>query len=142
MLSKIDGLLRDDEIADGVLVAPLVGDLTRERGAQFTETLLEGISRQQARITILDVTAVPQAGPEVTDALIRAARSARFLGAEVVLTGIRPSVAQALVELGADLGGIVTRATLERGVTYALSMRPGARVAAQDPDGRARSSAR
>ncbi|MGK3961490.1 PAS domain-containing protein [Sorangium sp. So ce1667] len=129
-------------IADGVLVAPLVGELTRERGAQFTETLLEGISSQQARITILDVTGVPQAGPDVTDALIRAARSARLLGAEVVLTGIRPSVAQALVELGADLGGIVTRATLERGVTYALSMRRGARVAAPDPDGRARSSAR
>ncbi|WP_437855183.1 PAS domain-containing protein [Sorangium sp. So ce363] len=123
-------------IADGVLVAPLVGELTRERGAQFTETLLDGISRQHARITILDVTGVPQAGPEVTDALIRAARSARLLGAEVVLTGIRPSVAQALVELGADLGGIVTRGTLERGVTYALSGREGARPPARTRSGR------
>ncbi|WP_438003415.1 hypothetical protein WME89_31570 [Sorangium sp. So ce321] len=78
----------------------------------------------------------------MTDALIRAARSARWLGAEVVITGIRPSVAQALAELGADPGGIATRATLERGVTYARSMRQGARVAAQDPDGRARTGAR
>lgn len=114
-------------IADGVLVAPLVGEVTRERAAQFIEVLLEGIASQQARITILDVTGVPHAGAEVTDALIRAARSVRLLGAEIVLSGIRPSVAQALVELGADLGGIATRGTLERAVAYALAARGGAR---------------
>ncbi|XXT14452.1 PAS domain-containing protein [Sorangium sp. So ce429] len=113
-------------IASGVLVMPLVGEVSRERAAQVIETLLDGISRQQARIAILDVTGVPQAGPSVTDALLRTARSVRLLGAEVVLTGIRPSVAQALVELGADLGGIVTQGTLEQGVAYALSARRGA----------------
>ncbi|WP_437497177.1 PAS domain-containing protein [Sorangium sp. So ce1099] len=113
-------------IASGVLVMPLVGEVSRERAAQVIETLLDGISRQQARIAILDVTGVPQAGPSVTDALLRTAQSVRLLGAEVVLTGIRPSVAQALVELGADLGGIVTRGTLEQGVAYALSAQWGA----------------
>ncbi|WP_437662762.1 PAS domain-containing protein [Sorangium sp. So ce1182] len=113
-------------IARGVLVMPLVGEVSRERAAQVIETLLDGISRQQARIAILDVTGVPQAGPSVTDALLRTAQSVRLLGAEVVLTGIRPSVAQALVELGTDLGGIVTRGTLEQGVAYALSERWGA----------------
>ncbi|XXY51253.1 PAS domain-containing protein [Sorangium sp. So ce269] len=114
-------------IASGVLVMPLVGEVSRERAAQVIETLLDGLSRQQATIAILDVTGVPQAGPSVTDTLLRTARSVRLLGAEVVLTGIRPSVAQALVELGADLGGIVTQGTLEQGVAYALAARRGAR---------------
>ncbi|WP_437672304.1 PAS domain-containing protein [Sorangium sp. So ce131] len=110
-------------IAAGVLVVPLVGKMTRERADLVIEALLHGISDQQARIAILDVTGMPEAGAEVTDALIRAARSVRLLGAEIVITGVRPSVAQALVQLEADLGGIVTRGTLERGVAYALSSR-------------------
>ncbi|XXX76385.1 PAS domain-containing protein [Sorangium sp. So ce134] len=113
-------------IASGVLVMPLVGEVSHGRAAQVIETLLDGISRQQARIAILDVTGVPQAGPSVTEALLRTARSVRLLGAEVVLTGIRPSVAQALIELGADLGGIITQGTLEQGVAYALSAGRGA----------------
>ncbi|WP_437753572.1 PAS domain-containing protein [Sorangium sp. So ce1389] len=117
-------------IAAGVLVMPLVGDMTRERADQVIEVLLHGISDQQARIALLDVTGMPEAGEEVTDALVRAARSVRLLGAEVVITGIRPSVAQALVGLEADLGGIVTKGTLERGVAYALSRRAQQRGAA------------
>ncbi|WP_437731783.1 PAS domain-containing protein [Sorangium sp. So ce1335] len=110
-------------IAAGVLVVPLVGKVTRERADLVIEALLRGISSQQARIAILDVTGMPEAGAEVTDALIRAARSVRMLGAEIVITGVRPSVAQSLVQLDADLGGIVTLGTLERGVAYALSRR-------------------
>ncbi|XYH95444.1 PAS domain-containing protein [Sorangium sp. So ce1128] len=117
-------------IAAGVLVMPLVGNMTRERADQVIEVLLHGISDQQARIALLDVTGMPEAGAEVTDALVRAARSVRLLGAEVVITGIRPSVAQALVGLEADLGGIVTKGTLERGVAYALSRQAQQRGAA------------
>ncbi|WP_437626806.1 STAS domain-containing protein [Sorangium sp. So ce1151] len=72
--------------ASGVLVMPLVGEVSRERTAQGIETLHDDISRQQARIAILDVTGVPQAGPSVADALVRTAWSVRLLGAEVVLT--------------------------------------------------------
>jgi PAS domain S-box-containing protein len=110
-------------IADGVLVVPLVGEMTRERAEQLIETLLSGVASQRARLTILDMTGMPQTGPDVIDALLRAARGVRLLGAEIILTGIRPSVAQALVELSADLGSIVTQATLERGVAYALRTR-------------------
>lgn len=110
-------------IAPGVLVVPLVGKMTRERADLVIEALLDGISGQQARIAILDVTGMPEAGAEVTDALIRAARSVRLLGAEIVITGVRPSVARSLVQLEANLGGIVTLGTLERGVAYALSRR-------------------
>ncbi|XXX74520.1 PAS domain-containing protein [Sorangium sp. So ce134] len=113
-------------IAAGVLVMPLVGTMTRERADRVIEALLHGISVQQARIALLDVTGMPEAGAEVIDALVRAARSVRLLGAEIVITGIRPSVAQALVGIATDLGGIVTKGTLERGVAYALARRgPG-----------------
>lgn len=108
-------------IADGVVVMPLIGEVSRERAGQLLETLLRGISSQRARIAILDVTGMPRAGPEVTEALTRVARSVRLLGAKIILTGIQPSLAQALVGLGADLEGIVTQGTLERGVAYALS---------------------
>ncbi|AUX20348.1 hypothetical protein SOCEGT47_008160 [Sorangium cellulosum] len=115
-------------IAPGVLVVPLVGKMSRARADQVIEALLLGVSSQQASIAIFDVTGVSEAGAEVTDALVRAARSVRLLGAEIVITGIRPSVAQTLVQLEAELGGIVTRGTLERGVAYALGARgrPGA----------------
>ncbi|AKT38036.1 PAS domain S-box protein [Chondromyces crocatus] len=115
-------------IARGVVVMPLVGEMTRERASQAIETLLDGIATQQARIAILDVTGVPQAGTEVTDALLKAARSAKLLGAEVLLTGIRPSVAQALVELGADLTDVITQGTLAQGIAYALDKRPARRA--------------
>jgi PAS domain S-box-containing protein len=110
-------------IADGVLVAPLVGEMTRERAERLVETLLGGVATQRARVAVLDVTGVPQASMDVIDALLRAARGVRLLGAQIILTGIRPSVAQTLVEIGTDLGGIVTQSTLERGVAYALRAR-------------------
>ncbi|WP_437684242.1 STAS domain-containing protein [Sorangium sp. So ce131] len=111
-----------------MLLVPLVGKMSRARAEQVIEALLQGVSGQQASMVIVDVTGVSEAGAEVTDALVRAARSVRLLGAEIVITGIRPSVAQTLVELEAELGGIVTRGTLERGVAHALSARgrPGA----------------
>ncbi|MFY0537655.1 STAS domain-containing protein [Nannocystis pusilla] len=57
---------------------------------------------------------------QVADALLKAARAVRLLGAEVILTGIRPDVAQTLVNLGTNLEGIVTRATLQSGIAFAM----------------------
>jgi PAS domain S-box-containing protein len=109
-------------IARGVLLMPLVGEVTRERAKQLLEALLRGVAAQRARIAILDVTGVPEAGADVVDAIIQAARGVRLLGGELVLTGIRPRVAQALslVEVRTELEGIATQATLERGVARAL----------------------
>jgi anti-anti-sigma regulatory factor len=114
-------------IADQVLAMPVVGMLDGERAQQMLATLLEGIAAQRARVAILDVTGVKFAGAEVADALIRAARAAGLLGAEVVLTGIGPSVAQALVELEAELRGITVRGTLQSGIAYALGGARGRR---------------
>jgi PAS domain S-box-containing protein len=107
-------------IAEGVVVMPLVGAIDAARADRMLGALLDGIGAQSARVAILDVTAVKGVDAQVAEALLGAARAARLLGAEVVLTGIQPAVAQAVVEIGADLGTIATMSTLGEGVRYAL----------------------
>jgi anti-anti-sigma regulatory factor len=75
----------------------------------------------RAHTAILDITGVRVVNAEVAEALVRATRAARLLGARVVLTGIGPDVASALVELRVDLEGIVTRGTFQSGIAFALS---------------------
>ncbi|WP_437528459.1 PAS domain S-box protein [Sorangium sp. So ce726] len=108
-------------ISKGVVVMPIIGSIDEERARQIMETLLSGISRSQASTAILDITGVATVDQGVAHALLQAARAARMLGAQVVLTGIRPDVAQTLVSLGTHLEGIVTRGTLESGIAFALA---------------------
>ncbi|WP_437982825.1 PAS domain S-box protein [Sorangium sp. So ce117] len=108
-------------ISKGVVVMPLIGSVDEERARQIMETLLSGISRSQASTAILDITGVATVDQGVAHALLQAARAARMLGAQVVLTGIRPDVAQTLVSLGTHLEGIITRGTLESGIAFALA---------------------
>jgi rsbT co-antagonist protein RsbR len=82
------------------------------------ETLLVGISEQGARTVILDITGVLVVDTQVADSLLRAAQAVKLVGGQVILTGIRPEVAQTLVGLGADLSGITTLATLKRGIAF------------------------
>jgi rsbT co-antagonist protein RsbR len=112
-------------IAEGVLAMPLVGSISAARAAQILETLLEGVSASGARVAILDITGVPTVDTHAADGLIRAARATRLLGAEVVVTGIGPAVAQTLVELGVGLGEMITRSTLQAGIAYALGRAKG-----------------
>ena len=107
-------------IAEGVLAMPLVGTLGPRRSQELLDTLLHGITKQRARIAILDVTGIRELDVEVAGALVTAARAARLVGAEVVLTGISPTVARTLVSLGTDLSGIKTLATLASGIAFAL----------------------
>jgi rsbT co-antagonist protein RsbR len=106
-------------ISDTVTVMPLIGAVDSRRAQQVMETLLEGIAQTKARVAILDITGVPVVDTQVANALIRAAQSVKLLGAQVILTGIRPEVAQTLVGLGADLSAITTRSSLQSGIAYA-----------------------
>ena len=108
-------------ISDRVVAMPLIGSVDSRRAQQVIETLLQGIATSGARIAILDITGVPVVDTQVADALIRAAQAVKLLGAQVVLTGIRPEVAQTLVGLGTDLRGIITRSSLQGGIAYATS---------------------
>ncbi len=103
-----------------VLAMPLVGSIDSNRAQQVMETLLEGIAQYQADVAIVDITGVKVVDTQVAQAIIRTAQAVRLLGAQVILTGIQPQMAQTLVHLGADLGGIVTRSTFQSGIAYAL----------------------
>lgn len=107
-------------IAEGVLAMPLIGTIDSVRAKEIMETLLDGISRQGASTAILDITGVKVVDTQVANALIEAARAARLLGAEVLLTGISPAVAQTLVALELDLRDLTTLATLQSGIAHAL----------------------
>ncbi len=107
-------------LAKGVLAMPVVGSIDSLRADQILETLLEGIIKHRAHTAILDITGVRVVDAQVASGLVSAARAARLLGARVLLTGIRPEVAQMLVGLDTDLAGVVTLGTLESGIAYAL----------------------
>jgi len=110
-------------ISDQVLVMPLVGTLSPERSQQIIEQLLGRIVEAQARTAIIDVTGVPLVDSFAASSLIQIAQAVRLLGAEVVLTGIRPEVAQALVTQDVDISAIVTRRDLQSGVAWAMRAR-------------------
>jgi anti-anti-sigma factor len=115
-------------IAPGVLVMPLVGSLDRERSGRFMEAMLHEIAERRARVVLLDGTGLSVMDAASASLFLQAARAAGLLGAEVVLVGISPGAARLLVEQGFDLGGVVTRSTLELGFAYALA-KTGGRIA-------------
>jgi anti-anti-sigma factor len=108
-------------VSDAILVLPLIGTIDSSRAAQVVEALLEAVSRQNAQVLIIDITGVAVVDSSVVEHLLRAARAARLLGTTVLLVGIGPEVAQTIVQLGADLSGIVTRSTLQAGLEYATT---------------------
>lgn len=108
------------EVAPRVLLAPMVGAFDSARVAMLIEALLHAVQQRQVRVVVLDVTGVPVIDTQVAHAILQCATSVRLLGAQLVMTGIRPDVAQTLVALGVDLSNIITRADLRDGVRYAL----------------------
>lgn len=107
-------------ISDDVLVMPLIGSIDTARAQHILQQLLTGIAESHAHTIILDITGVSVVDTQVAKALISAAQAVQLLGAQVVLTGIRPEVAQTLVGLGIELRHIVTRNTLQAGIAYAM----------------------
>ncbi|WP_437279704.1 PAS domain-containing protein [Sorangium sp. So ce375] len=106
-------------IAEGVLVMPLIGFFDSARASRIIETLLEGVQRHSARIAIIDITGVKAVDTQVAEMLVQSARAVGLLGAQVVLTGIQPAIAQTLIELDVDLRGLITAGTLRSGIAYA-----------------------
>ncbi len=107
-------------IAKHTVVLPLVGSIDSQRAQQIMETLLEGVAKHHAETAIVDITGVQVVDTQVANALIQAAQAVRLLGAQVVLTGIGPSMAQTLISLGIDLSDIVTRGNLQAGIAHVL----------------------
>lgn len=103
-------------IQKGVLIAPLIGTLDSQRTSKLLGDVLAQIEQHHARALLLDVTGVPIIDSHVGQALLHTATAARLLGAQVIVVGIRPEVAQALVGLGIDLAMLQPHATLLQGL--------------------------
>lgn len=108
------------ELWDGILALPLIGTLDSERTQIVMESLLEAIVAKEATVAILDITGVPTVDTLVAQHLMKTVAAARLMGAECIISGIRPQIAQTIVHLGVDLGGVVTKATLAGALQIAL----------------------
>lgn len=109
-------------IWEGILLAPIIGSLTRERAEQMTDALLHATVERKARVVIIDITGVRAIDTAVVQRLVQSVAAIILLGAECVLTGVSGSVAQTLVHLGLDLSEIRTRRRLAEGLQYALQL--------------------
>jgi rsbT co-antagonist protein RsbR len=107
-----------------VLAVPLVGTLDSSRAQMVMESLLEGIQRHEASVAILDITGVPTVDTVVAQHLMQTVAAARLMGADCVISGIRPPIAQTMAQLGIGLSAIVTKATLADALSAAIAMVP------------------
>ena len=110
------------EVWTGVVVAPLIGTLDSRRSQRFMEVLLERIVETNSSVALVDITGVPAIDTQTAQHLIETITAVRLLGAQVVLTGVRPAIAQTLVHLGIGLSDIVTRSSLSAGLRVAMDM--------------------
>lgn len=105
---------------DNVLALPLIGTLDSARTQVVMENLLEQIVRTNSSIAIIDITGVPLVDTLVAQHLLKTVAAARLMGAECLISGIRPQIAQTIVHLGVDLQNVVTKATLADAFLIAL----------------------
>jgi len=106
---------------EGILALPMIGTLDSARTQVVMETLLQKIVETGAGIAIIDITGVPTVDTLVAQHLLKTVAAARLMGAECIISGIRPQIAQTIVHLGVELGGVVTKATLADAFAVALA---------------------
>ncbi len=120
------------ELWTGILALPLIGTLDSARTQVVMESLLQAIVRTGASIAIIDITGVPTVDTLVAQHLLKTVAAARLMGADCIISGIRPQIAQTIVHLGVDLSAVSTKATLADAFTLALrktnsTLTPGAK---------------
>jgi rsbT co-antagonist protein RsbR len=107
------------ELWDGILALPLIGTLDSSRTQIVMESLLQRIVTSGAEIAIIDITGVPTVDTLVAQHLIKTISAARLMGADCILSGIRPQIAQTIVHLGLELN-VVSKATMADALALAL----------------------
>ncbi len=105
-----------------VLAVPLIGTLDSARSQVVMTSLLESIQATEARVAIIDITGVPTVDTAVAQHLLQTVGAVRLMGAECVVSGIRPSIAQTITQLGIDLSHIVTRGSLADALATAMRL--------------------
>ena len=107
---------------DGILALPIIGTLDSARTQVVMENLLQEIVESGSTIAILDISGVPAVDSLVAQHLIKTVAATRLMGAECIISGIRPEIAQTIVHLGIDLSNIVTKATLASALKHAFGL--------------------
>jgi rsbT co-antagonist protein RsbR len=107
---------------DGILALPIIGTLDSARTQVVMENLLQEIVESGSTITILDISGVPAVDSLVAQHLIKTVAATRLMGAECIISGIRPEIAQTIVHLGIDLSSIITKATMSSALKYAFTL--------------------
>ena len=108
------------ELWEDILALPLVGSLDSQRTQIVMETLLQKIVETGASIAIIDITGVPTVDTLVAQHLLKTVAATRLMGADCIISGIRPQIAQTIVHLGVNLGDVTTKATLADAFKLAL----------------------
>jgi len=117
------------ELWDGILAIPLIGALDSNRTQVVMESLLEKIVQTESDIAIIDITGVPTVDTMVAQHLLKTVTAARLMGAQCIISGIRPQIAATIVHLGVELGDVITKASLADAFRLALKQQ-GVRLAA------------
>jgi rsbT co-antagonist protein RsbR len=117
---------------DGILALPMIGTLDSARTQVVMESLLQRIVETGAEIAILDITGVPTVDTLVAQHLLKTVTAARLMGADCIISGIRPQIAQTIVHLGVDLQDVITKASLADAFKLAMQ-RKGLRVVSHQP---------
>jgi rsbT co-antagonist protein RsbR len=106
-------------LRDGMLILPVVGVVDSHRAHQLTQHLLEAIRQSRATVAVVDITGVPSVDSKVANHFIQTVEAAKLMGTIVILTGLSPAIAKALVTLGVDLSKLNTVGDLQGGVEEA-----------------------
>jgi rsbT co-antagonist protein RsbR len=120
-------------LAKGILALPLIGTLDSQRTQVVMESLLKEIVETGSDIAIIDITGVPLVDTLVAQHLLKTIAAARLMGADCIISGIRPQIAQTIVHLGVELGSVVTKATLADAFAIALQRTGKKIVSIQSP---------
>lgn len=105
---------------EGILALPIIGTLDSARTQVVMETLLENIVKTNSRVAIIDITGVPTVDTVVAQHLLKTVTAARLMGADCIISGVRPQIAQTIVHLGINLLDVTTKATLSDAFSLAL----------------------
>jgi rsbT co-antagonist protein RsbR len=116
---------------DGIVALPLIGTLDSARTQVVMESLLQAIVQTNSRFAIIDITGVPTVDTLVAQHLLKTITAARLMGAECILSGIRPQIAQTIVHLGINLEDVITKSKLADAFRLALE-RSGRKVVRVD----------
>jgi rsbT co-antagonist protein RsbR len=105
---------------DGILALPMIGTLDSARTQVVMESLLQRIVETESQIAIIDITGVPTVDTLVAQHLLKTVTAIRLMGADCIISGVRPQIAQTIVHLGVDLQGVTTKANLADALALAL----------------------